>query len=190
MKDDLAPIKYSLVKISELFTSKNFPQKSRSQIEEMKDQFTKAINSLCDNNNCRPPPPDMPLPSVTTKFVFTKLVGGQGGSDENKFENNGISPYMRVKNVRVCSGHAIYSIQFKLSNGLGEVTTLGRHGRESGDCTEWSVDDDDAINTAEVYTGSICNDECLYLVVGLKLNTKKNKDHFWGNSGDYTVCIK
>ena len=159
----------------------------------MKDQFTKAINSLCNDNKCRPPPPDMPLPSVTTKLFYTEAFGGDGGKNF-EFESSGITPYMRVKSVKVCtSNNGIDSIQFILTNGLGNLKTLKRQGSSGGDCSDLSVDDDDFINTAEVWTSekSLLKFGILVVVKGIQLNTNKGKSKFWGKtSKDYNVCIK
>ena len=153
----------------------------------MKEQFTKAINSLCNDNKCRPPPPDMPLPSVTTKLFYTEAFGGNGGQNF-EFESKGISPYLKVKTVKVCKSNiGINSIQFILTNGLGNLKTLKRQGGSGGDCSDMTLDDDDYINTAEVWTWPHIQ---LYRVVGIQLNTKNGKSTLWGlKETEYHVCI-
>ena len=161
----------------------------------MKEQFTKAINSLCNDNKCRPPPPDMPLPSVTTKLFYTEAFGGNGGQNF-EFESKGISPYMKVKTVKVCtSDSAINSIQFILTNGLGNLKTLKRQGSDGGDCSDLTLDDDDYINTAEVWTSQkiLLEFRIIVLVRGIQFTSNKGKSKFWGKMSwgtDYQVCIK
>jgi hypothetical protein len=181
----LSPIEYKLVQISELFTLENFPEMSSSQLDEMKTQFNKAAAESC-GQNCKAPLPDMPIPPVFTKFISTPTYGGSGGKNFN-FDYSLIKPYMKVKKVTVCSGTAIDSIQFTLVDGLGNLITLEKHGNNGGFCSDWTPNDNEHINKAELYTGKYFYSD---VVVGLRFITNKGNNKFWGNNGDYNVCIE
>jgi len=185
VRDRLAPIQYKLVQISELFTSKNFPQMSPSQLDEMKTQFIKAAAESC-GKNCQVPQPDIPIPPVTTKLIFTGTYGGSNGVSYS-FDLSLIKPYMKVKKVDVCSGTVIDSIQFTLVDGLGNLLTLARHGGNGGVCSDWTLDDNEHIKTIELYTGKYINSK---VVVGLSFITNKGNNKFWGSKGQYNVCIR
>jgi hypothetical protein len=94
---------------------------------------------------------------------------------------------MKVEKVVVCSGTAIDSIQFTLVDGLGNLLTLARHGNNGGDCQDWTLNDKERIITIELYTGSYYDSQ---VVVGLEFITNNDNRKFWGNKGQYNVCIK
>ena len=158
---------------------------SSSQLDEMKTQFNKASADSC-GKNCNAPQPDMPIPPVTTKLISTRIYGGSGGGDYN-FDPSLIKPYMKVKKVTVCSGTAIDSIQFTLVDGLGNLKTLERHGNNGGGCSDWTLNDNEHINTIELHTGSYQDRQ---VVVGLGFITNKDNRKFWGNKDQYNVCIE
>jgi hypothetical protein len=196
----LAPIKYSLVQISDLFTLHNFPDINTTQLSNMKNKFINEASKRPNIAVLTATQPNRPLPTVTSKFVDVveyTMNNFKGGTKVN-FDRNGITTFSKVKSVTVCYKKFIRRIQFTVIDSAGNEKDLPHVGYSSdyGDCIEWTVmnDDDEYINTATVYlwySGEKTKKNCL--VRGLLFKTNKGQKKTFGESIKDTVarvCIK
>jgi hypothetical protein len=157
LKTNPAPIQYTLFPLADLLMPYYFSEYTQEQLNKMKVDLNKEVNSYCKENGCRIPSNGQAKKKLTARYMFSPIEGlDQKGIPFND-SFKGVNPVMSVRKVTVRSNSHINSLQLTLSDDIN-TRTLSQHGGDDGTQNEFLVPHNEVITQVEVrYGKSIVN---------------------------------